>query len=239
MRPNASGEGRKVRRVHADCIDEQRAPPVPITPDTGHLRHLVQPVHRPVPQESQRLQNNGHALELPTTSQMHGVLCEPLHGVLDVFELSIDNHQKRHITDAEAAVLDDAHLAAVLAGMYGPILPRITEIGQLVHRLEHVEHEFSRSGHRSLMHEPARHARTGEILPPRQKVHLVGGMLRASPGIFHCKGAVAQDGYVVAFQLFVRTVVVHAVCNVATELVFTRVIDNSIPGHAAGVVEEA
>ena len=25
-------------------------------------------------------------------------------------------------------------LAAILAGMYGPILPRITEVGQLVHR---------------------------------------------------------------------------------------------------------
>mmetsp|Transcript_23857 Transcript_23857/g.62884 ORF Transcript_23857/g.62884 Transcript_23857/m.62884 type:complete len:451 (-) Transcript_23857:75-1427(-) len=158
-----------------------------------------------------------------------------LQGVLNILELAARDGKERHVADSEATVLDDLHAFAVRASGDRPELPGVTEVAHRVRGLEHVQHDAAGRWHRTLVHEPARHAWAREVLPPRHDVDLVGAVFNACSRVLDSECAITQDSHISLAEVIIRRVVAHAVAYVALEDVLARVVDDPVLRQAARV----
>mmetsp|Transcript_64145 Transcript_64145/g.144787 ORF Transcript_64145/g.144787 Transcript_64145/m.144787 type:complete len:323 (-) Transcript_64145:1001-1969(-) len=215
--PDASGEGGEVGRVHARGVYEHDAAPVARAPVAYDLLHLVQAVELKVAEQPQGLDDARDVLELPTVDQVERETRHPLDGALDVLQHPVDHGKEGDVANPKPAVLDDGRAAAVLRCMDRPVLPGVAHASEVIHGLEHVEHLLPGRGYGALVHEPAWHARAGEVLPPRAEVDLPGLELAAGPHVLDGEGAVAEDSHAAAGNVVIWHVVVHAIAKVTIE----------------------
>mmetsp|Transcript_37452 Transcript_37452/g.119168 ORF Transcript_37452/g.119168 Transcript_37452/m.119168 type:complete len:531 (-) Transcript_37452:536-2128(-) len=236
--PNAGGEGGEVGGIHAQRVAEDHAAVVAARPGPPHDVDVVEPVAAPVADEAQGLDDVGDALQALAALEVQRVARAPLQQVHHVLAAAPGHGEEGDVADAEAAGLDDRHVPARLVRVHRPVLPGVAHARELVHGLEHLEHQAAGRGEGTLVHEPAGHAGAGQVLAARHEVDLGGAELAAGPDVLHGEGAVAQDGAPAALEVVEGHVVVHAVADVAAEDVLAGVLHDAVPRHAARVAVE-
>mmetsp|Transcript_41814 Transcript_41814/g.116620 ORF Transcript_41814/g.116620 Transcript_41814/m.116620 type:complete len:498 (-) Transcript_41814:77-1570(-) len=211
--------------MHPQGVAEDETPPVPVRPCADHGLNLVQPVAAPVGDEAKRLDDVCDVVQPPTALQVERVASAPLEQVHDVLATAPSHRQEGDVSDTKAAVADDRAVGAVLAGVHGVVLPRITK-ATLLKTLHHgVQDHAGRYWDEGLVRKPARQARAREVLAPGDQVNFLHAVLAASSDVLDGKGSITQDGCAATLEGVERNVVVHAVSNLAVEVLLTRVLD--------------
>mmetsp|Transcript_99685 Transcript_99685/g.282322 ORF Transcript_99685/g.282322 Transcript_99685/m.282322 type:complete len:351 (+) Transcript_99685:270-1322(+) len=223
---DARGEGREVRRVHAQGVREDYAPVVPVGPGAHHLLDAVQPVAGVVADEAQGLDDVRDARQLLAALQVQRVPRAALQQVHDVLAAAPGHGQEGHVPDAEAAGARDRALRPVLGRVHGVVLPGVPKAALQEHRLKCPQQHGCGHGHDGLVDEPAAHARARQVLASRHQEHLLAPVLHARPDVFNCERAIAKDRTPAAFEVIEGNVVVHAIAYVPVKRALTWVIND-------------
>mmetsp|Transcript_34321 Transcript_34321/g.103422 ORF Transcript_34321/g.103422 Transcript_34321/m.103422 type:complete len:516 (+) Transcript_34321:744-2291(+) len=177
-------------------------------------------------------------MQLPPASQVHLVPGQPLNSKRIYYHLALPHvHcEEVDVTNAEARLLRDLAHGPLLVGLHRVEGPGV-ELDEVVHGLrgQHVARVLQ--GVEAPVRHPGGHARAREVPPAADEVDLRHAELAAGTDVLHSKGAVADDGHILALQSVVVDLVEHCVTDVSAEDVFTLV--RLLPGQREVAREHA